>query len=294
VLQDGSKAIFLSHKIPLHNRRGKIIGMAGISIDITERKQAESALKQAKEAAENVQQTKEAFLQNISHDLRTPFCGLLSMAQFLEQQEEDAEKRKYLQIIAESAQALLNHINDILTYVNYAANTPVVDKAFKLPQLLQEVCAIVKPEAHLKALDFSCDITSDIPEIVRGDRLRLQHILLHLLANAIKFTPCGYVHLQAKLQANQEKQWLIQLTVVDNGIGIPEDKREVIFEPFHRLTPVPRALFTGKGLGLSIVKQFLDELGGEVQVTGAIGQGTIFTLLIPFKKPLSPNSEYFL
>jgi signal transduction histidine kinase len=174
-----------------------------------------------------------------------------------------------------------------LHYINFAASTPLLDKAFNLPALLQDVYAIVKPEAQTKDLILSCDVPANIPETVRGDRLRTQHILLHIMANAIKFTPSGYVHLQAKLHANHEKQWVIQFIIDDSGIGIPEDKRDVIFEQFHRLTPSHRALYTGKGLGLTIVKQFLDELGGEVQVKGAVGQGTTFELLIPFKKSLS-------
>lgn len=289
ILQDGSTAVFLSHKVPLHNHRGRIIGMAGISMDITERKQAETALKTAKEAIENAQKTKQAFLENISHDLRTPFCGLLTLTQLLEQEEDDPKKKNYLQLIAESAQALLNHINDILSYVQGAASTPVLNKAFKLPQVLHEVCAIIKPETQLKELEFSCDIDPNLPEIVRGDHLRLQRILMHLLSNAVKFTSSGYVRLEAQLRADQEKHWLIQFIVADSGIGIPEDKRDIIYESFHRLTPTHSALFPGKGLGLTLVKQFLDELGGEANITGGMGQGTNFELLIPFKKPLSLN-----
>ncbi len=276
VLPNGRTAIFLSHKVPLR-RRGQIVGMAGVSIDITARIEAEKALLQALQA-------KDDFLHNISHDLRTPFCGLVTMTEILALNEENPERKMGLQCIMDSAEALLTHLNEILDYVRSTAGTPVSQTTFDLPALVQTTYAMLAPAAQAKQLHFTWEVTQSLPTSVCGDRLRTQQILLHVLANAIKFTPKGFVRLQTAVESEREHQWLIRFTVSDSGIGIPAEQREKIFEPFHRLTPSYQARYAGKGLGLSLVKQFLTELGGEIQVASTLNQGSTFTLFIPFQQ----------
>ncbi len=174
--------------------------------------EAEKALLQALQA-------KDDFLHNISHDLRTPFCGLVTMTESLALNEENPERKMGLQCIMDSAEALLTHLNEILDYVRSTAGTPVSQVAFDLPALVQTTYAMLAPTAQAKQLHFTWEVTQSLPTSVCGDRLRTQQILLHVLANAIKFTPKGFVRLQTAVESEQEHHWLIRFTVSDSGRG---------------------------------------------------------------------------
>lgn len=290
VLNDGTQATFLSSKVPLRNQHGEITGMIGISIDITERKEAESALKAAKEAAEAANEAKTEFLSNMRHDLRTPFTGILGLAGLMAEQETDPEKKENLSYIAESAQALLNHVNEILEFVQVeSGQLPILEKQFDLYALLNHTLNMLLPSAKDKRLNLTLNVSKDVPQFLLGDAVRTQRILINLISNAIKFTEKGYVKVEVQKVDKLETKIVLNFVVENTGPGIPEDKRDIIFERFNRLTSSYSGIYPGKGLGLKIVRQFLEEIGGQIYLTSELGKGTVFKVLIPYQLPLLPN-----
>jgi two-component system aerobic respiration control sensor histidine kinase ArcB len=294
ITEDGQDETYLSNKVPIRNRSGNIIGMVGISINITRLKKTEQELIHAKETAEFANVAKTTFLYNMQHDLRTPFSGILGIAQFLETSEEDVVKKQKLGYISQSAQILLDHLNQIFEVVNLEnGKVPVLEKQFNLHTLILDIDKMMLPAAKHKALNFNTQISDEVPTYIMGDKLRLQRILINLISNAIKFTEQGYIILSVQLVKKQDEKIIIKFTVEDTGIGIPEDKHHLVFEQFNRITPAYSGIYPGKGLGLRLVKLSLAEMGGEIHLDSKLGKGTIFKVLIPFKQTLlnCPENE---
>jgi signal transduction histidine kinase len=286
--ENGKEVIFLSKKLPMKNEQGDIDGLLGISIDITDRIRQEQELKEAKEQAEINNKLKTAFIRDMEHDIRTPFTGVYSLSNSLYEKETDAHKKKLLGYIAISAKELLDYCNTILDFSRIESSTlPVLYKRFNLHQLLRSIISMEKPAAVAKELDLNFQLPPDIPEIVIGDAFRLQRILLNLVGNAIKFTKSGYIKLAAELISIEDKQAIIDFTIEDSGIGIPEHQQNFIFERFTRISPANQGIYPGIGLGLRVVKQFMEELEGEIDIESAPEQGTIFTCTLSFKIPLN-------
>lgn len=286
VRPNGEIRWILDRGFPIINQNNECLGVTGVAIDITEEKKTEEALQRAKEQAEAANKAKTEFLANMRHDFRTPFVGILGMAQLLESEEQDLKKKEGLSCITQSAQALLDQLNEILEFIQLEeAVFPILDKQFHLAQVVRELGDMMRPSATHKGLQLKVKSDLAIGEVI-GDRIRTHRILSNLLSNAIKFTQQGTVSLEVKLLKQKENRVLIQFIVEDTGIGIPQDKRDVIFERFNRLTSSYSGVYNGKGLGLRLVKQFLDELGGEVAVKSAEGKGSRFEVLIPYKLPL--------
>lgn len=291
-LQDGTEATFLSSKVPLTNQRGEITGMVGISIDITERKKVEKMLKAAKKMAEVANVAKSDFLRNMEHDLRTPFSGILGLAELLESKEIDPEKKENLSYIAQSAKALLDQLNEIFEFVEVEnGQLPLLDKEFDIHGVLHDAFDMMQPSAKNKQLEFVLTIDDKLPRYVVGDRVRTERILMNLIANAIKFTQKGYVKIDVKSSNKESEKIIVSFIVQDTGMGIPPEKQDIIFERFNRLTSSYSGVYTGKGLGLRIVKQFLDEMDGRCYLDSEEGKGTTFKIIIPYKLPLLGESQ---
>lgn len=287
IFPDGIKGTFLSNKVPLYNRDNEVIGMVGISIDITERKRSEEELKQAKKKAEIANNTKTEFLQNMRHDFRTPFAGMLGMASILYQAEEIPEKKEQLKHIVNSAHALLEQLNEITDFITIEdQGLSIEEKQFDFQKMMLDLKHMLLPPAQEKELQFSIEIDKKIPKYMLGDRLRTQRILMNLLANSIKFTKIGQVSLQVTIGKIEGVNIVLKYTIKDTGIGMSKEEQEFIFEKFARLTPTYKGIYSGKGLGLKIVKQFVTELNGEIHLTSSPNQGTTFIILIPYKLPL--------
>lgn len=278
---------YLSVKEPLYDHDGAINGMVGISIDISELKQTESALQKAKEKAEAANRAKTEFISNMRHDLRTPFNGILGMAEILAQQENDPEKSEYIGYIVQSSKKLLDHLSEILEFTQLEeGRLPLLDKPFDLHQLIIDVSEMMQPSMTAKNLSFNVLISEDVPLSCVGDPSRTQRILMNLLSNAVKFTSQGQVCLSVMTHRDLDDTIIVSFEVKDTGIGIPEDKQDMVFEKFNRITSSYSGVYEGMGLGLHMVKNFLDELEGEVQLQSTPGQGSTFTVLIPFKRSL--------
>lgn len=292
VLPDGSDITVLSSKVPIKDKSGTVVGMVGISIDITDRKKSEQELMEAKEKAESANIAKTEFLNNMRHDLRTPFSGILSIAEVLEDKEDDASKKEMLGCITLAAKQLLDHLNEIFEFTKTeGGELPILDKQFDVHKLILDVSNVLTPSAKSKSLSLIHQIDTAVPQYVIGDFIRTQRVLLNLLSNAIKFTQKGSIELSLSLVSSSEHVVSLKFKVKDTGVGIPEDKQDLIFERFNRLTSSYSGVYGGKGLGLRIVKRFLDEIEGEIHLKSELGQGSTFIVLIPYKLPLSGCDE---
>lgn len=287
-LQDGRRVIFLSSKAPLRDEAGKIIGLLGISIDITNQKEIERKLIEAKEAAEAANRTKTEFIRNMEHDIRTPFNGIFGIANFLAERETDTKKKEYLVDIANCAKELLDYCNDVLDFSKIEQRSlPLLCKSFSIKELVDSILTLETPPAMIKNLKLDAEIETNTPTVIKGDRYRLQRILINLLSNAIKFTNEGHVKLTVKLaKQKSEREVILRFIVEDTGIGIPEEKQEVIYDSFTRITPANQGGYKGKGLGLRIVKQFVEEMNGDIDVRSKPQLGSTFYCTFPFTLPL--------
>jgi PAS domain S-box-containing protein len=280
---DGTEAVFLSKKVPLKDENGKITGVLGVAIDITDRKEIEQKLIVAKEKAEAANEAKEAFLRNMRHDLRTPFSGILTLSQWMAEKETDPDKQQNLQCIADSAQVLLDYMNTVLDHAQLGVHALEISEAsVNLEKLLQEAIFTITPVTITKQLKLSLSYPVNTPKIINTDIWRLQRIVLNLLGNAVKFTDQGKIDLGVNLVSQKDQQITLAIWIKDTGIGIPTAKHDEIFEKFTRLEAAYSGKYPGAGLGLHDVKQLCRELGGDVVVTNNGKQGSIFTCTLPF------------
>lgn len=269
---NGSSAVYLTKKVPLIGKSGQVIGLLGTSIDITQRKVAEEKLSIAMQEAKAASLAKSEFLMNMSHDLRTPFSGILSLTNFMHQHETDPQKKELQNLIVSSARRFLALLDDIMEF-SLLGSHPVEYRLFNIKRVTQEIVELVGSGIKSKGLNLTVSCPS--AEIL-SDPLRITRILLNLLANAIKFTHQGTIQVIITIEA------FLIIIVHDSGIGIPEDKLDIIFDRFSKLTPSNQhADYRGTGLGLYIVKQFVEELGGTISVTSQLNQGSCFTVKLP-------------
>jgi PAS domain S-box-containing protein len=289
-IQMGKVMYFASVKVPLKDENGNVVGIICNSLDITKLKEAEVELKEAKEKAELSNKAKSDFIHNMEHDIRTPFNGVWGFASVLAEEETDVLKKELLSSIAASAKELLDFCDSILDFskIEHSIN-PVLEKSFLIKELVDSVMKIENIAAKNKKLNFSICYSNALPKVIIGDAYRLKRILLNLVGNAIKFTKEGEVKVTVFLEKSniQNKSYILKFIIEDTGIGIPEDKIDIIYEKFTRCTPSNQGIYKGQGLGLRIVKQFVTELDGEIHLKSELNQGTCFTLLIPFRIPLT-------
>ena len=277
---NGKTRTFLSYKNPLVTKTGEIVGLFGLTVDITERKLMEEELKKSKELAEQANQTKTDFLMNMSHDIRTPLNGILGYSQILHLQETDPIKKQNLNDILKSARRLIALLNEIIDIAYIEKGLPINPSDFEIRQLWLEIQELFQSQVKQKDIRFLTHISENVPKVIHLDKQRLHRILLNLVANAIKFTHQGYVKMSVALHFNQQGEAL-KITIKDTGIGIPADKIEQVFDQFIRLTPSNQGIYPGTGLGLWIVKKFTNDLKGTIQLQSKLNIGTQVILLIP-------------
>jgi signal transduction histidine kinase/CheY-like chemotaxis protein len=288
---NGKLATLLSLKAPLKDAQNQIVGTIGISLDISREKEAQAKLKQAKEAAEAADKAKTEFVHNISHDLRTPLAGIIGTAALIKQNLNkpfDIEEIKFLtdQLLT-SGKALSQLLNEVLEILNIASGAiPLVKRKFNLKEKLEHIIQLNQCKASEKQLDLRLEYDEHIPCYLVGDAMRIQRLVLELVTNALNFTEKGQVKVIAALIRQDKKTAIIKIVVEDTGIGIAADKQQVIFTRFKRLTPAYEGIYRGTGLGLALVKQFVDELEGELYVDSKPQVGSTFTCILPLKLAL--------
>ncbi len=287
--QNGEDIYFLTSRVPLFDESGSTIGIVGISVDITERKKMEASIHEEREKAISANYAKTEFLQNMRHDIRTPLTSIVGFAELLREEKEYNKIHQYTQQLADAGKELLRFLNEVLESINVSSGEiPLLKKKFDLKSILDNVIKLHRPMAEEKQLALEYIFDDNIPKLI-GDPIRIYRILLELLVNALKFTQEGYIKITTKLAQKKGRDVIIQIEIEDTGPGIPEGKQQELFLRFKRLTPSFEGIYKGSGLGLSIAKQFIDDLEGEIYYDKK-HKGAKFVCLIPVKQALLENT----
>lgn len=291
---------FTVEKTPLFDEQKNVTGILGNSLEITELKNTQEELLKAKIAAEAGEKAKSEFIANVSHDMRTPLSGIISIAHELEEDDITEEARKELSVqLAEAADALLEMFEEILEDVaaEHMTESDITLETFDINRLVDRLVKLEKPSLTQKGLKFLTNTDPNIPQYLVSDRRKIHRIALNLVGNAVKFTKHGHVELKIELIEKQNDQIHITLkfNIIDTGIGVPEKDKKRLFERFYKANPSHQTEYKGFGLGLHIAQTYTHLLGGTISFESTEGVGSnfyaIITLKIANKKEIASYNE---
>ncbi|MDK2892473.1 PAS domain-containing sensor histidine kinase [Methanohalophilus sp.] len=280
VTKNGTRRLIAWDNIPFRDNNGMIETIASMGKDITDRKRIEKNIYDAKIAAEEANQAKSMFLANMSHELRTPLNSIIGFSQVLKEKafgDLNEKQERYVSNILNSGKHLLNIINDILDLAKVESNDfELSPEKISLPECCNEIKTLMQPLANKKSINLKTNLETEDREIY-ADKTKIKQIMYNLVNNAIKFTPeYGTVEINVK-QINNK----LQVSVSDTGIGISKKDQEMIFEPFKQVESASNRKYEGTGLGLALVKKYVEMHGGEVWVESKPGKGSTFSFTIP-------------
>lgn len=279
--KDGDYHYLESNAKPIINSAGEVEGFRGADRDITERKVFEEALFAATRAVEAADKTKGMFLAKVSHELRTPMTAIIGFGELLESSELTAEERKYLAALNASSKVLSSMIEDILDLSKVeAGELSIKPKPFGLRSIISKIIDMQERQIAEKGLQLNVRIEDDVPDSLIGDSLRIKQVLLNLLSNAVKFTEKGTICLEVAVAEENRGRVLLDVSVIDTGVGISEGLQENIFEPFVR---GDENNHHGAGLGLAISRSLVGLMGGTIRCESQLGSGSTFQFLLPLK-----------
>ncbi|WP_155887715.1 PAS domain S-box protein [Paucidesulfovibrio longus] len=261
--------------------------------DITEQKEVEVALIEAKDKAEDASRVKSEFLANMSHEIRTPMNGVLGMLQLMQTISMNEEQKEYILTAIQSSKRLTRLLSDILDLSRVEANRLTIQsQPMDLVELLKQTCELFKPTAQQTHIDHFCYVDPVIPSVVKGDAPRLQQVLTNLIGNAFKFTKEGHISVEAyPLATSDSNQVRVLFSVTDTGIGIADEKIKQLFQPFSQVSTGYRRDYQGAGLGLSICKKLIELMGGTIAIESELGKGTTVYFCVTFSVDESRLSQ---
>ncbi|MEZ6090942.1 MAG: PAS domain S-box protein [Pirellulaceae bacterium] len=258
---------------------GKIQGIFGLNWDITPQKEIEASLLEARKLAEAANESKSAFLANMSHEIRTPMAAILGYTDLVAEKVSDTQALRYIQTIRRNGDFLLNIINDILDISKIEAGKfEIRSERFAPHQLVEDVRSIMAVRADEHNLDLEVFYEGQIPAEINSDPKRVKQVLVNLVGNAIKFTPKGSV--QIKVSFHEQPSPHLRFDIVDSGIGISEQQKKTLFQAFSQGDHRVNREFGGTGLGLAISRRLIEMLGGSIDVSSVLGEGSTFTVTL--------------
>jgi CheY-like chemotaxis protein/HPt (histidine-containing phosphotransfer) domain-containing protein len=264
-----------------------------MSIDITERKELEEQLMEARDRAQEAARAKSAFLANMSHEIRTPLNGVIGMTSLLDDTDLSGEQQEFVDVVRTSGEALLSIINDILDFSKIEAGKITLEsQPFAVHEVVEDALDLVRPKAAEKEIDLAYCVGASAPAALHGDVTRVRQILTNLLSNAVKFTEEGTVNVRVKAApaaggendgengGENDDGRAVRFAVEDTGIGIPEEQQSELFDSFNQADASTTREYGGTGLGLAISKRLAELMGGTMDVESAAGEGATFHFTI--------------
>ncbi|MEA2161529.1 MAG: two-component system, sensor histidine kinase and response regulator, partial [Solirubrobacteraceae bacterium] len=271
---------------------GRTAGWVGTVADVTAEAEAEAAMAEARDEANEASRLKSDFLANMSHEIRTPMNGVIGMTELLLETDLDDRQRDYAQTVQSSGEALLTIINDILDFSKIeAGQLEVEDIEFSLRSIVDDVVDLLAGPARTKGLGLAAEIAPSVPAVVSGDPGRVRQVLTNLVGNAIKFTQAGEVVVRVTEETAAGDETIVRFEVADTGDGIASDKLAVIFEPFVQADTSTSRKYGGTGLGLAISGQLVGLMRGDCGVSSTLGAGSTFWFTIRVQTVARPAPQ---
>ncbi|MEE3002867.1 MAG: ATP-binding protein [Pseudomonadota bacterium] len=292
VREDGSLVTMLSHKVPLFDKNNTLQGLASLNIDISNYKEITQNLEKDLATADIANRVKYTFIENMSHDIRSPLAGIISMTEALveKSQQTDPEIKDTGLKVLQAGNKLLELLTEIVSISKLdPSNLDIMQKRLSVKNIITNIIDVSLPSAQIKQIVVNLNYDENTPATLICDPIRVHRIIFNLVANAIKFTNKGSIDISVFMAHETADKVILKFSVQDTGIGIPKDQHDFIFsgKNFNAISGANN--LHEFGYGLHVVKQFVNDLNGEIYVNSNVGVGSEFVCHLPFKKLLVPE-----